>query len=134
MRRNGLCGSMSSQCWTEPSAQLAIFLLSLWLSDHSFAVISPFSPNAKTGAILEARLSSVAKPGCQRCLKTQDKKAQDKRQGFDTRCMTGEHSNVSRKKDELNVQRGTKERRDSSHLSYCMVYVVVHCGGLPALI
>lgn len=53
--RNGLCGSTSSQNWTEPSAHLSISLFrSLWLSDHSFAVISPFSLDARTEAILEA--------------------------------------------------------------------------------
>lgn len=46
------CGSASSQNWTEPSAHLPP--LSLWLSDHLFAVICPFSCDAEKEAILEA--------------------------------------------------------------------------------
>lgn len=46
------CGSASSQNWTEPSANLPP--LSLWLSDHLFAVICPFSRDAEKKAILEA--------------------------------------------------------------------------------
>lgn len=46
------CGSTSSQNWTEHSAHLP--LLSLWLSDHLFAVICPFSHDAETEAISEA--------------------------------------------------------------------------------
>lgn len=46
------CGSASSQNWTEPFAHLPP--LSLWLSDHLFAVICPFSRDAEKKAILEA--------------------------------------------------------------------------------
>lgn len=53
-RRNGLCGSVVSELDRTICPSLHLPLLSLWLSDHSFAVISPFCSDAKTEAIFEA--------------------------------------------------------------------------------
>lgn len=53
--RKSLCGSLSSQNWTEPSAHLLpLPLWALWLSDLSFVEMSLFSSDVKTGAILNA--------------------------------------------------------------------------------